>query len=298
MGEFSKSEISRAVIEARDYLARSNRPADRRKTLVADRTTERLATRWLRSSGLDIKAMFAVAEQRRLEWERGLPKREAEASRRWAQRIKVTRAQVAAQAQSLQAAADDFLPSGSFNIEAPVSIIASDPRILKSSRIAPFSSSAKVRVDRAAGTVDKVSFVYLLRNQSSSALFFDFHAPLSASGRVSLRQKGHFSGGFGLVELSAAIEVLPSPITLDPQRLLLVSSATGGPPFWWVDRTEEKTFSDGTLLSATVLVEGRAIAIILVSLIVNSDFDGHLVADMNTGDFDVRGPVVVVVPNR
>jgi hypothetical protein len=224
--------------------------------------------------------------------------REAEASRRWTQRIKVTRAEVAAQAQSLQAAAFDFLPSGSFNIEAPVSITASDPRILKSSLIAPFSSSAKVRVDRAAGTVDKVSFVYLFRNQSSSALFFDFHAPLSASGHVALRQKGHFSGGFGLVELKAAIEVLPSPTTVDPQRLAFVSSATGGPPFWWVDRTEEKTFSDGILLSATVLVEGRAIAIILVSLIVDSDFDGHLVADMNTGNFDVRGPVVVVDPKR
>ena len=293
MTKFSKAETSRAVIDAKHYLARSSPPANPRKTLAAERTAERLSTRWLRSSGLDVKAMFAVEEQRRLEWDRGLPKREAHASRRWAQRIKVARANVAAQVQSLSA---DLLPSGSSNLEEPASIIASDPRILKSRQFAPFNSSAKVLVDRRAGSVDKVSFVYLFRNQSSRAILFDFHAPLSASGHVALRQKGHFSGGFGLAEVAAAIEVLPSPTTQDPQRLAFVSSTAGGVPFWWVDHTEEETFSDGTLLSARVLVEARALAAILVSLIVSSDFDGRLVVDMNTGNFDVRAPVVVVVP--
>jgi hypothetical protein len=298
MTKFSKAEISRAVIEARHYLARSSPPAKRRKTLAAERTAERLSTRWLRSSGLDVKAMFAVEEQRRLEWDRGLLKREADASRRWAQRIKVARANVATLAQSLQSAAADLLPRGSLNLEEPASIIASDPRILKSRQFVPFNSSAKVLVDRRAGSVDKVSFVYLFRNQSSRAILFDFHAPLSASGHVALRQKGHFSGGFGTAEVAAAIEVLPSPTIQDPQRLAFVPCSAGGPPFWWVDHTEEETFSDGTLLSATVLVEARAIVAILVSLIVSSDFDGRLVVDMNTGNFDVRAPVVVVVPRE
>jgi hypothetical protein len=292
--KFSKAEISRAVIDAKHYLTRSSPPAKIRKTLAAQRTAERLSTRWLRSSGLDVKAMFAVEEQRRREWDRGLAKREAHASRRWAQRIKVARANVAAQVQSLQSA--DLLPSGSSNLEEPASIIASDPRILKSRQFVPFNSSAKVLVDRRAGSVDKVSFVYLFRNQASRAILFDFHAPLSASGHVALRQKGHFSGGFGTAEVAAAIEVLPSPTTQDPQRLAFVACTAGGVPFWWVDHTEEETFSDGTLLSARVLVEARALVAILVSLIVSSDFDGRLVVDMNTGNFDVRAPVVVVVP--
>jgi len=295
MTRFSKAEISRAVMDARHYLARSSPPANPRQTLAAERTAEKLSTRWLRSSGLDVKAMFAVEEQRRLEWDRGLPKREAKASKRWAQRIKVARANVAAQVQSMQSGAD-LLPPGSSNLEEPASIIASDPRILKSRQFVPFNSSAKVLVDRRAGSVDKVSFVYLFRNQSSRAIFYDFHAPLSASGHVALRQKGHFSGGFGLAEVAAAIEVLPSPTTQDPQRLAFVSSTAGGVPFWWVDHTEEETFSDGTLLSARVFVEARALVAILVSLIVSSDFDGRLVVDMNTGNFDVRAPVVVVVP--
>jgi hypothetical protein len=298
MQKFSKAEIAKAILEAKRNQAQLVIPKVTRSPLPSERAAEKLVTSWMEYSGLDTKALYAIQEQHRLEWDRSLPKQQAEASRLWARRIKATQAGIAVQSKGYVAAAGNLFPTF-FTVDTPQAIFASDDGFVQDTHIEPLKSSAKILVDRTATSVDKLSFLFLFKNVFSTPFLYDFFTVITASGHVALRQKGHFSSGSGYAGVNARIEVTPSALPLDSQILAFVVSVADAVPFWWVDHTEERTFSEGTnFIAQNVLLDPSATASILVSITVDSDFDGRLVADLNTGTFGIQCPLVAVVPRR
>src|SRR5947208_840959 len=151
MVKFSKGEIERAIRKARKHLAQRQPPSPvRPRPTPSDRAGAKLVTDWLKSSGLDLKALEAIQQRRQAETERAIPQRAAEAAKRWDSHIKQIQAGVTAQLQSYQsaAAAGDIFPDGLGALDTPIAILVSDDKILKNRHIERLNSSAKIVVDR------------------------------------------------------------------------------------------------------------------------------------------------------
>lgn len=283
----TKAEIGRIV---REHWKKQEAPRTVRTVLPAERAAEKLAGDWLRATGFDLKAAEAIQRQHRAEWEKGLPKLQADAAKRAARRIKAADAEFNARVGTSQPAS--AFPSTAVILDRPNAIIASDPGFVEESHIERLKSFARIRVDRTAGTVDTLSFVFLFQNQFSTALRCDAQSVLRAHGSLTVRQHGHVLGlgGSASVRVMAKMAAVTFPSASSSQELANMFFAFTRPPIWWVDHTEGPTaFSGIAPLNATgIFVRPSETAIILVSLEVDSDFDGHMIADMASGSFSVQ----------
>jgi hypothetical protein len=307
MATFTKAEIKRAIDQARKHLARREEPrVPKRVTLPSERAAARLAEAWVKKSGLDLDALDALRKQHRKELDSVIPKRAAEAAKRWAKYIKATQAEVAAQLKNAHAAAptDTLFPPGLLLLDTPIGLIASDNTLIQSQRIEAQKSVAKIRVDRRLGGFDQISFLFLFRNDLSAPFLYDFLAVHSISGHASLWLDGNPSVSFSLdngsVTLDVRVEVVPASLTTESFRPLDMTGASLNGPTYWENDTEDKTFSHGGFLTAggLVLSPGQS-AVIVVSAVVKSLIgDGHLVVNLNDGDFGFRSPGVLVVPKK
>lgn len=307
MATFTKTEIQRAIERARKHLARTKEPrAPKREILPSERAATRLAEAWAKTSGLDLKALDALRRQHRKELDDILPKRAADAAKRWSKHIRATQDDVAARLENAHAAAPvgSFFPPGLLLLDTPIGLISTDDSVVQSRRIEAQRSFAKIRVDRRSAGIDQVSFLYLFRNDLSAPFLYDFLAVHSISGHASLWLDGNpsfsFSLDLGKVTLDVRVEVVPASLTTESFRPLEMTGAALNGPTYWENDTEEKTFSHGGFLTANGLIlrPGES-AVIVVSTVVNAGFgDGHLVVDLDQGDFGFRCPGVLVVPKR
>jgi len=285
-------KMSRATIErlVRAHWNTQQVVKAERKSLPSERAAEKLAADWLHSTGFDFKAAEAIQKQHRAEWDKNLPKLQADAAKRAAGKIKAIDAALSSQLESLRFA--NAFPANSVILDRPNAIIASDNRILKESHIERLKSFAKIRVERDVTSIDTLSFVYVFTNPLATPLFCDFQTVMRAHGSLAVRQHGHLVGlgGQATVDVFAKLEVASLPAALTSIKIADLFLAFTQPPLWWIDHTEgPNTFFGFAPLNATgVFVRGAETVIVLVSLEVDADFDGHMVADMNSGDFSVH----------
>ena len=278
----------------RAFWKKQEIPTDVRKPLRSARATEKLATDWLRSTGFDFKKAQKLQKERHAEWDRIARKAAADAAKRWAGPIKRTQASAAAWATNIMATSVGAPSSDSFFIAKPISILASDQKILKDSHIESGNSFAKILVDRTSSDVDTVSFIFGFRNGGSSAFLFDFDTLLNVSGHLRVRAGAGFLNA-GAVSVDAKLDVLTASQITDTQNVATLGSISDGPPFFGGE-TNERTFALTRFLTAPgIVLESDDIAVLLVSLVVKSDLDdSHLVADFNAGNFRALCPVVFV----
>ena len=307
MALFTKSEIQQAIDQARKHLARKQEPrTPKREPLPSERAAARLAESWAKSSGLDLKALDVLRKQHRKELDGVIPKRAADAAKRWSKHIRATQAEVAERLKNAHAAApaQSFFPPGLLLLDTPIGLVSSDDSLIQSQRIEPQRSVAKFRVDRRSDATDRVSFLFLFRNDLSAPFLYDFLAVQSISGHANLWLDGNnsfpFSMDFGRATIDVRAEVLPASLTTESVRVLEMSGVALNGPSYWENDTKDQTFSRGGFVTANGLVlrPGQT-AVIVVSAVVKSEIDdGHLVVDLDQGDFGFRSPGVLVVPKR
>jgi hypothetical protein len=145
-----------------------------RKPLHSARAAEKLATHWLRSTGFDVKKEQALQKQLRAERDRSAVKAAAHAAKRWAGHTSGRRPRRPPGPPNLMATAVGAPPSRSFFIGQPISILASDPQILRDTHIESGNSFAKIRIDRKSSNVDTLSFLFGFVNAAAAPLLFDF----------------------------------------------------------------------------------------------------------------------------
>ena len=295
-GKFTMPKLTKAEVErvVRAFWKKQAVPNDVQKPLPSARGLKKLGTDWLRSNGFDFKRAQALQEQHRAEWDRVTPKAAADAARRFAGHIKQTQASAAAWATNAISASVGAPQSDVFFIAKPISVLASDQRILRDSHIESGNSFAKVLVDRESSNVDTISFVFGFRNGGATPFLFDFDTLLNVSGHLRIRVGAGFINS-GAVTLDAKLDVLSSSQISDLQNVATLSAISDGPPFFGGD-TNERTLTLTRFLTAPrIVLESDEIAFLLVSLVVKSDLDdAHLVADFNAGNFRVLCPVVFV----
>ena len=295
MAKLSKNDLKRAL-----RAAQAERVTDQpRKPMSSERAMTALVADWMKTSGFDHKALAALKEHHRVEADREVERQRAEDAR--TRRPDAAHAAVASQAQMIQAFASKggFFPLPTITLSQPRLILAEpNSGIIKDSRIVPFDSSAKIRVDTKRSGVDKLSFIYQWQHEGFFPVIIDAVTFLSASGRVHIRQAGGFGWSLGTMEVKAKVEALAltqPPAALKHQEHELCRAAALGYPFW-IDGTDDASFSEGLQLSVSQCVVPPQTAVIFeVSVAVECDFDpGRAVADLESGSFGIHCPLVVV----
>jgi len=248
------------------------------------------------------KALAALEEERRLEIQRFVEKERAKAVKQAA----ISHAAVRDHAKALQTLAkkSGFFTVPSFTLNKPVRITASPRKILRMSRIKPFDSFAKMRVDRRQNGQDRLSFIYEWSNSSITPVAIDAVTFLSESGFVELAVSGGATFHFGFVTGTAQIALGPSSrksITHETRNIGTLHAVNN--PLFPGDGHDSGGFSNAFNLTAlhhpvapfqTVLIE--------VSITIESDCfatfqsttDFRTKADFESGILGVSCPVVVV----
>ena len=289
------AKLTKAKVEqvARAFLKNQEVPKDVRKPLHSARAAEKLATHWLRSTGFDVKKEQALQKQLRAERDRSAVKAAAHAAKRWAGHTKRMQASAAAWASNMMTTAVGAPPSRSFFIGQPISILASDPKILRDTHIESGNSFAKIRIDRKSSNVDTLSFLFGFVNTAAAPLLFDFDTLLNTSGHLSLSVGAGFANG-GEVTVDAKLDVLASSQITDLRNVTTLAAIGDGPPFFG-GASNDRTFALTRFLTAPgIVLEANEIAILVVSLAVKSDLDDtRVVADFSAGNFRVLCPVIL-----
>jgi hypothetical protein len=305
MAKLTKAEIRRALLAASDRRAASDGGSSAttsiRSLSYSERAANKLVADWMRKSGFDTKTLVVLQRQRRDELDRALEKQRKADGKRASRRLDFAHASVASKARIIQefAARGGFFPFPSFTLDRPTVILA-EPNvgIIVDSRIAPFESSAKIRVDTKRSGIDKLNFIYQWRNASTLSVVIDAVTFLSASGRLHLSQSGSLTISVGSMDVKAKLEVLAltqPPISVNHEAQFIKSIIAPSYPLW-VDGSSDATFSEGLNLAAThCTIPPETNVLFVVSVTVDCDFaPGRAVADLATGNFEVRCPLVVV----
>jgi hypothetical protein len=256
----------------------------------------------MRKSGLDTKALAALQAERRLEIQKFVAEERAKAVKLAA----ISHAVVRDQAKALQTLAKkgEFFTVPSFTLNKPVRITANPRKILRMSRIKPFDSFAKIRVDRTENGQDKLSFIYEWRNSSITPVAIDAVTFLSESGFLELSVSGGVTFHFGFLTGTAQIALGPSSrksITYETRSIGALGAVNT--PLYPGDGHDSGGFHNAFNLTAlhhpvaplqTVLIE--------VSMTIDSDCfetfksttNFRTKADFESGFLGVSCPVVVV----
>lgn len=291
MVRLTKGEVERVV---RAFWKKQATPRDARKPLPSGRAAEKFATTWLRSAGFDFKKAETLQAQHRAEWDRNARRAAADAARRWAGPVKRMQASAAAWANSLMTTSFGSPASQPSFIGEPISIVASNPGILKASHIESGNSFAKILVDQTSSDVDTLTFAFEFRNGASRPFVFDFDTLLNASGHLRIRSGAGFHNSGGLI-IDAKLDVLtPSPVS-DVRNVTALAVLSGYAPFF-TSATNERTIAQTRFLTAPgIVLESKQTIVLQVSLVLNYDLvDARVTADLSTGNFRVLCPVVLV----
>ena len=299
MTKAMKTELKRTLRQA---MARQQ-PQARGGLGKIERAADKLILDWLRKSGLDLKALAALQEQRRLKLRRFV-----EAERTKAVKLAaISHAAVKGQAKALQALAkkSEFFTVPTFTLAKPVRISATPTKILRMTRIKPFDSFAKFRVDRRENGQDRVSFIFEFSNNRTTPVVIDAVTFLSATGFVDLAVSGGVTPHSGFVLGTAKIALRPSPsgqaITHETKTLGVLS--TFNLPFVPGDGHAAGGFSNAFNLAAlhhpvgplqTVLIE--------ITVVIESECQAtfqlttafRTKADFESGPLGASCPLVVV----
>lgn len=291
MTKLSKTVVERLV---REYWKKQATPKQAKLILPSARAEQKLATDWLRSTGFDFKKLKALRAQQRAELKRLAPKAAADAARRWAGPARRAQASASAWAANMMVTAGGSPATNSFFIATPISILASDPKILKTSHVEQGNSFAKVLVSRSSSDVDTVSFIFAFRNPAATAALFNFDTLLNVSGHMQI----HADAGFinaGVVTVDAKLDVLTATQVTDTQNVTTLAVIGDGAPFFGGESNSRTLALTRFLTAPGIVVQSDEIVVLLVSLVVSSDLDdSQTTADFNSGDFRVFCPVLFV----
>lgn len=291
MSKLTKKEAERA---ARALWKSQKVPKQVRKSLQSVREVEKHATDWLRSTGFDLAKAMRLQAKRRAEWDRLAPKAAADAARSWAVATKRTQASAKAWGGRMVAAGGGAPPSGSFFVDTPVAIVASDPKSLKDSRIVRGNSFAKVLGDRKSSSVDTYSFIFGFHNGATTPFLFTFDTLLNVSGHLQMHVGAGIGNG-GVVTVDAKLDVFAGNQVTDTQNVATIAAIGDGPPFFGGESNERTVSLTRFLTAPGIVVDPDSLAVLLVSMVVTYDLDDtHVVADFNAGNFRVLCPVVLV----
>jgi hypothetical protein len=97
----------------------------------------------------------------------------------------------------------------------------------------------------------------------------------------------------GVLTVDAKLDVLTATQATDTRNVAGIGTLSDGPPFFGGE-SDEETFSLTRFLTARgIVIDGDSLAVLLVSLVIESDLDDtRVVADFNTGGFRILCPVV------
>src|SRR5262245_7553286 len=126
---------ARAEQVVRAFWKQQAEPKDVRTRFRSARVAEKLAADWLRSTGLDVKKEQALRKRYGADWDRGTAEAAAYAAKRWAGHTKRMQASAIAWATNLMAIPGGPPQSRSFFISQPLSILASDSKIVRDTHI-------------------------------------------------------------------------------------------------------------------------------------------------------------------
>jgi hypothetical protein len=237
-----------------------------------------------------------LEKERRLEIQRFIKEGRALAARHAA----IPRAAVRDQARALQTIAkkSGFFTVPSFTLDKPVRISARPRKILKMSRIKPFDSFAKIRVDRRQEGQDKLFFIFEWLNRSTNRVAIDAVTFLSASGFLELIVSGGVFLHWGFLTGSAQIALGPLSRSIPHETQNLKGGLMAvNHPVVPGDGLESGASHNAFNLTAlhhpvgafqTVLIE--------ISLTIDSDCGSSFQskADFESGPLGVSCPLVVV----
>lgn len=304
MANLKKAEIRRVLSAIRNQRAKEDGKATivNRSLAKDERAAGKLLTAWMRKSGFDTKALAVLQRRHRDELDRALEKQRKADAKRKSRRLDFAHASVANQARTIQqfAALGGFFPFPSFTLQRPTVILAEpDIGIITDSRIEPFESFAKVRLDTKRPGIHKLNFVYQTSNDTNRPVIIDAVTFLSASGRLHLTESGSFPPfSVGSIDVKSQIEVLAltQPPTSVNREIKLLRSMIAISNVLFIDGNESVDLSAAEQMAATqCIIPAQTGVLIVVSLIMDCDFHpGRAVVDLSTGNFQVRCPLVVV----
>ena len=293
MPKITKPELKRTLLKA---MARQQ-PRAHARFSKSERAASKLVADWMRKSGLDTKALAALEDERRLEIQRFVEEERAKTAKQAA----ISHAAVRNQARALQTLAKkgEFFTVPSFTLNKPVRISATPGNILKMSRIKPFDSFAKIRVDRKQEGKDKLSFIFEWFNSSTTPAAIDAVTFLSASGFLELSVGGGVLYHWGFLTVSAQIALGPSlsgSIAYETKDLSGGLMAVNHPIVPGDGHEAGGCHGAFNLTALHHPVAPFQAVLIEVSLTVDSDCGSsfHSIADFESGFLGVSCPVVVV----
>jgi len=275
----------RAHPRSDSVFTRSERAA---KALIAD---------WMRKSGLDTKALSALAKEREREIERIVEGEKANATKT----AKIAQAAVKERTSVLRALAKPggFFGVPSFTLDKPVHISTTPRKILKSSRIKPFNSFAKFRSERTEEGNDTLTFHYEWVNKSDAPVAIDAITFVSGSGFFDMSVSGGFTFRTGFLSARAQLELSsrPGPKVVHEDKAFGRTLLALNMPMVPFDGHDAAGCHDAFNLTALrhPVAPARKVRI-EVSLIVNSDCGNSFRSkvDFESGLLGVSCPLVVI----
>jgi hypothetical protein len=300
MKKISVSELKKTILAAEAERLKIRLPF-RPEGAKLDRTrkaAERMTSRWMKGSGLDLDKLQALHEQRDTELQRLAATHKKEGLRLVARRK--NKLEITAQGKALSdlAGKTDFFPNPFFSLDTPF-LIWSTPLLSLDSSAAPFNSWAKFRflTSLPRGT-QKVSFYFSWVNAYSDYAVINAATSLSASGYLRTHAPWGLSTNQSLVQAEAWFG-LWFGVSSDLNFADYVAESLGfngayGSFFTGAD-VESTTISTGVSLSKTMFaVPPGDVVVFEVAVAIDYENDGgNLEADFASGDFQVACPVVV-----
>ena len=292
-------EIQR-ILRKELLLEESLTPPRTAALVRTERSIRKVLDKWVRQSGLDMKALEALQAEHRHERRRGAEKLKRLASRQGAALHKA----VVREAKALRGTPISGVgpvPGGIMIVplDQPRRIVAlPNPGVLTDSRISPGDNFAKIRIDRKNRGRDRVNFVFTWQNPSDIPVSVDAAATMSATGLLDLHVNDGWGGNPGFIDVSSRMSVR--------RGLNFLGAAESGPTLirsifafnypWWP--AQDAGGPASAAVDHTVRgfpLAGFATVTITVSMTVFSDFDdGRGISDFDFGLFGIGVPQVLL----
>lgn len=270
-------------------------PAAARLT-PSERAHERLMLRWMERTGFDTGALAKLHARRRREVAKEIETRRRSALAQAAAIDATSKARIR---QFAAAKGLDIFTVPTFTLDKPIRISASPRSILKSAKIQPFDSFAKIRTKRTSSGTDRVSFIYRFINQSLEPVAIDAITLVSASGFLDMNVHGGLFYHWGTLDPTAqiSIHVTSGDEVVHETHLLPGAVLAVNHPLAIGDGREARGCHDTFNLTALHhFVPPLATARIRISLLIEADcgsgFESD--ADFASGQLRVGCPLCVV----
>lgn len=306
MKRVSEAEIKEAIL--RVEAERLKHPVVLRpdhakypELLSSRRASEKMVSKFLRESGLDMKKFEALQVQRSVELDRIVDKHKTDALERASRQKDTLHSSILEQSKALRDLASKgvFFPYPSFSLDTPLLIWTTPLLALSDSSAVPFGSWAKFKIATSTyqGT-QKVSFYFYWENPYTDYAVINASTFMSAIGYVKSHAPWTIGVNTSWVIVSARFGLWlgwPQQAASTPyESEFLGSTGALGGLFTGGD-TNAISISAGVSLNKTMFAvpPGNDVIFEMALAVEYENDDGDIEADFESGDFKIACPVVV-----